>query len=117
MMIQSQDSAKQNVITSAIASSTPTTPPWGRNPRINPTIRISAEATEYRNRSPASAPRMGDACHIGSERKRSKRPFWMSVFNPIPVYTVMKTMVCTSTPGSRYWMYSRGDPASAPPKM
>ena len=30
---------------------------------------------------------------------------------------VMKMMVCTSTPGSRYWMYSRREPASAPPKM
>jgi hypothetical protein len=54
---------------------------------------------------------------MGSERKRSKRPLWMSVLSPTPVYTVMKMTVCTSTPGKRYWMYSLGVPASAPPKI
>jgi len=32
-------------------------------------------ATEYRNTSPARAPGTGAGCHIGSERKRSYRPF------------------------------------------
>src|ERR687892_1234420 len=73
-MIQSHDKAKENVSTSAMASSTPTTPPPGRNPRIRPTRMMSPDANEYRNTSPASAPNNGDGCHIGSERNRSYRP-------------------------------------------
>ena len=41
----------------------------------------------------------------------------MSVLSPMPVYTVMNTTVWTTIPGNRYWTYSRGEPASAPPKM
>jgi hypothetical protein len=52
---------------------------------------------------------------MGTERKRSNRPLVMSVFNPTPVYTVMNTIACTMMPGRRNWMYSFGDPASAPP--
>ena len=35
-------------------------------------MRMSVDAMEYRNRSPASAPSRGDGCHIGSDRKRSE---------------------------------------------
>ena len=44
-LIHSHDRAKQNTITSAVASATPSTPPCGRNPRMRPTMRMTTEAT------------------------------------------------------------------------
>lgn len=52
---------------------------------------------------------------MGSERKRSKTPFSMSVLTETPVYIVIITTDITRMPGSRNWMYSFGDPARAPP--
>ncbi len=40
----------------------------------------------------------------------------MSVFTATPVYIVIITTLITMMPGSRNWMYSSVEPASAPPK-
>ncbi len=53
---------------------------------------------------------------IGSVRNRSKTPLAMSVLTATPVYIVIITTLITRMPGSRNWMYSCVEPASAPPK-
>src|ERR1043165_1416906 len=58
---------------------------------------------------------MTDGRQLGSVRERSKTPFSMSVLTETPVYIVIITTDITRMPGSRNWMYSRGEPASAPP--
>jgi hypothetical protein len=54
-------------------------------------------------------------CQNGNVRNRSKMPLVMSMFSAVPVYIVIITTVCTSTPGRKYRRYSPVEPANAPP--
>src|SRR5688572_22132411 len=45
-MIQGHETAKQKTSTSATADSTPSAPPFGLKPKMKPTTRMTADATE-----------------------------------------------------------------------
>ena len=53
---------------------------------------------------------------MGSERNRSTRPCWKSVFRPMAVCMAQNVTPCTTSPGRTYWMYALLEPAIAPPK-
>src|SRR5207344_2600128 len=60
-------------------------------------------------------PVMTDCRQMGSDRKRSKIPFEMSVFRATPVYIVMNATVWTRMPGMANSAYALVDPSSAFP--
>jgi hypothetical protein len=74
-------------------------------------------ATPYRITSPSTEPTSGAARLMGSDRNRSNTPFLMSrlMLRPVARRPVSRADI-TSTPGKTYCRYSRGEPATAPPK-
>ena len=86
-------------------------------PMIAPKTRVTVIAMECRTMSPSTAPNRGADRAIGSERKRSKTPFWMSVLRLTPMVSEVNMIVCTMMPGSANSTYLPVDPAMAPPKM
>ena len=113
--VQIQETLKAKMMVRPIPATTPTTPPSGRNPMIRLRVSTTTAARMNRTASPSSRPTIGAGRQIGNERKRSKTPFLMSLFSPMPAYIVMKTTVWTRMPGASTWMYSVGEPSSAPP--
>src|ERR1700709_65352 len=69
------------------------------NPMIAPNTRVTVMAIECLTMSPRPAPNNGALLAIGSERNRSKMPFWMSVFRLTPMVSDVNMMVWTMMPG------------------
>ncbi len=82
-----------------------------------PNTRVTVMAIECRTMSPSTAPNSGADRAIGSDRNRSKMPFWMSVLRFTPIVSDVNMIVCTMMPGSANSTYLPVEPAIAPPKM
>ena len=79
------------------------TPEVGRQPTIKPVIPITVSTTTFSNPSPSARPKTTALREIGSDLKRSIRPFCISSAKPTAVPASVKATVWTKIPGINNW--------------
>jgi hypothetical protein len=65
---------------------------------MKPTTTITTSCARPLTMSPVVLPTRTAERAIGSDRKRSMIPFWMSVARPTPVNAELNITVCTKMP-------------------
>src|SRR5476649_1396002 len=117
MSTETQHRLTANAMMTMIARATCHQGVLNLNPMIAPNTSVTVMAIEWRTISPRTAPNSGAERAIGSDRNRSKMPFWMSVFRFTPMVREVNMMVGTMMPGRANSTYLPVEPAMAPPKM